>query len=451
MNWSTRRRTTSLSRSRTRARRLAWCTLASLVMSFVVSTMPVSLPGSPVSGVKAAGFSTIDSYASFNGSGQYFNASHNDSFNFTNNVTFSAWVRPTSTCFSRYCIIASKENSWIYAVNSGTFMFAFWHPTAGWAWRDTTIRAISGQWQHVVFAKSNNTLTLFVNGLDVYSLTESTQVPNPIGTNTNAMRIGSRVNSSSEDFAGDIDEVRLYNTARTTIAEAQAVMNTWGPANATGLVLYYDFNEGSGTTLNNTVASATSGTALTAVGSPTWSDIKKTTVENNRRLVAFPRSYLTSVGGYTIPAGVTSYHYLVVAGGGGGGARHAGGGGAGGYLTANNAAVAGGDVLGITVGAGGVGAGTGGQYAKGGADSQLTRNGSSVALALGGGRGGGQFHDPSNGGSGGGSSAGSVTPGTGTAGQGNNGGVGGANGGWACTGNYSGWCGGGGGGAGAAG
>jgi len=142
MNWSTRRRTTSLSRSRTRACLLAWSMLASLVMSIVVSTMPVSLPGSPVRTAKAAGSSTIDYYATFSGSGQYFNASHNNAFNFTNNVTFSAWVRPTSTCFSRYCIIASKENSWIYGVNSGTFMYAFWHPTAGWSWRDTTIRAM---------------------------------------------------------------------------------------------------------------------------------------------------------------------------------------------------------------------------------------------------------------------------------------------------------------------
>ena len=420
--------------------------VASLVASFVVST--VQLPGVERNIARAAGSSSIDSYATFNGSGQLFWAANATKFNFTTNMTLSAWIRPNASCFSnRNCIIVSKADSYIFGITDGRYNFAFWNSSTNtWAWQGSpTTKAISGQWQHISFVKSGTSLTMYLNGTNVYT---NGSVVNSIGQSTWSFRIGNRTDASGQDFVGDIDEVRIFSTARTA-AEVLADMNTWGPANTTGLELYYDFNEGAGTTLSNTVSGAASGTHLTAVGSPTWSDVKKTTNQNNRQLVAFPRPYLTSVGGYTVPGGVTSYHYLVVAGGGGGGSRHGGGGGAGGYLTAVNQTVSGGDVLGVVAGGGGIGAADG-QFAKNGADSVLTRNGSVVAQSLGGGRGEGGTHSAANGGSGGGAAHLGGVVGRGTAGQGYDGGLGGS-GNWACTGNYSGWCGGGGGGAGSAG
>ena len=306
--------------SGTRTRLLARVVVASVAASLVVSTM--QLPGVKRNVAQAAGVATVDSYASFNGTSQYFSAAHNSAFDFTGNITFSAWIRPSSTCFSagRYCTMMGKEESWLFAIAAGEFQYAFMNTGGSWAFRSTGVTAIPGQWQHVSYAtnKQSNIITLFVNGKQLFTETSSTNVPNPSKASTWALRVGSRAVNDSQMFAGDIDEVRVYNTVRATEALAQADMNTWGPANNTGLVLYYDFNEGTGTALNNTVTGAASATHMTAVGSPTWADVKTTTIENNRFLVAFPRSYLTSAGGYSMPNGVTSLDYLVVAGGGAG-------------------------------------------------------------------------------------------------------------------------------------
>jgi len=81
----------------------------------------MQLPGVKRNVAQAAGVATVDSYASFNGTSQYFSAAHNSAFDFTGNITFSAWIRPSSTCFSagRYCTMMGKEESWLFAIAAG--------------------------------------------------------------------------------------------------------------------------------------------------------------------------------------------------------------------------------------------------------------------------------------------------------------------------------------------
>jgi hypothetical protein len=138
-----------------------------------------------------------------------------------------------------------------------------------------------------------------------------------------------------------------------------------------------------------------------------------------------------------------SVEYLLVAGGGGGAYQVGGGGGAGGLISSNFTSVPGATYT-ITVGAGGNGSPNNVTQGSNGVNSLI----SSVATAIGGGRGGNHnvpTDQPSIGGSGGGGSGNSASqnvPGAaGTVGQGNAGGRGLA----------STWAGGGGGGAGAVG
>jgi len=189
------------------------------------------------------------------------------------------------------------------------------------------------------------------------------------------------------------------------------------------------------------------------------------TTSNRSSIVSAVQSF-TSVGStnFTVPAGVTSVEVLVVAGGGGGGTEHGGGGGAGGVLYQSNYPVTPGEIIPVSVGAGGAGgafsATNGGNFYGGnGSNSSFGR-----LIAIGGG-GGAPYRSPTtrdtvqgnSGGSGGGGGAseangrvGGLAPGLvnrgglGTPGQGNNGGAGGfPNGG-----NYTGGGGGGAGGAG---
>ena len=120
--------------------------------------------------------------------------------------------------------------------------------------------------------------------------------------------------------------------------------------------------------------------------------------------------------------------YLLVGGGGGGGRTHGAGGGAGGYLTSTFPRITTGNVLTVTIGAGGAGASSSGAGTTG-IDTTLTSPAITNLTANGGGGAGseaaGAGIDGGSGGGGGGAGGGTgFAGGSGTIGQGNNGGVG---------------------------
>jgi hypothetical protein len=214
-------------------------------------------------------------------------------------------------------------------------------------------------------------------------------------------------------------------------------MNTYGPVDATGLVLYVDFNDYSGVTLSNKSTSAAAGPAsLTAYGtlSSNTSSIETSTVTGTTKTTSFLRTYL-SANGWKIPTNITSVRILLVGGGGGGGSDEGGGGGGGGFLEYSSFAVTPDSFVNIDVGGGGAG----GLVAATEATSLAGNNGGTSTFAslsaLGGGGGGSGLNSNSltarngkaggSGGGGGGENGFTAgTAGAGTAGQGFNGGAG---------------------------
>jgi hypothetical protein len=82
-----------------------------------------------------------------------------------------------------------------------------------------------GQWHHgvVTFDNSNNIVRLFVDGVQIGSLSTSS---NPDNTGSQPLRIGGNAQSLTEDFfIGQIDEVGVWNRALTN-AEITSLMNT---------------------------------------------------------------------------------------------------------------------------------------------------------------------------------------------------------------------------------
>ena len=161
--------------------------------------------------------------------------------------------------------------------------------------------------------RSTNTIRIFLNGRQVYSLTNATSIPSTGRDQTSTLAIGARQGSGTYGsfLKATVDEARLYNVARNTEALAQADMNTWGPTSTTSLDAYFDFNEGSGTTAANTSTTGTKGPDMTLANSPTWGDVKSVSTTGPYVVTTFPRSYLTSAGGWTVPTGVTKVDSLV--------------------------------------------------------------------------------------------------------------------------------------------
>lgn len=104
-----------------------------------------------------------------------------------------------------------------------------------------TIPVNDGLWHHVAVVydpTQSNQLSLYVDGvLDVAG-----NITTPINTMSGNMRIGQRVDGARH-FDGKIDEVRVWNTAKS-LADLQASANAELCGAQTGLVAYYQCNEG---------------------------------------------------------------------------------------------------------------------------------------------------------------------------------------------------------------
>jgi hypothetical protein len=316
------------------------------------------------------GNATVDNYALMDGSGvskMGFQSSGTSNYLGGNSAfTVEMWIKPDAAVMTSQVELFSKTDMLQYEIYNGELR-ALFHDGTGWKSAiNTGVKVRSDTWQHIAYVKNGTTFTLYINGVSMYSVTNATTVPNLPNNTSSYVTIGANSwNGSSNQsvpsslfFAGGIDEVKIWTTARTA-AELTTGMNQRVSASASGLASYWDFN---GTTSATTLYDRTGLLNLTISGSPkpTYPDVKSTSTVSGYTVVTFPRSYLPNNGGWTVPAGVTSVDALVVGGGGGGAGNTSatyvsagGGGGGGGAYLATALAVS--DTVSVTVGTGGYG------------------------------------------------------------------------------------------------
>ncbi|RSK25244.1 LamG-like jellyroll fold domain-containing protein [Hymenobacter metallilatus] len=117
-------------------------------------------------------------------------------------------------------------------------------------------------WNHVAATYDGVTLKLYVNGaLDVQLN------PSAFNTTGTTWRMAQRSFPQANEFlTGRLDEVRVWNVARTA-AQISTARAASLPGSTSGLVAYYRLNEGSGATVTDASASNSPGTLFS---SPNW-------------------------------------------------------------------------------------------------------------------------------------------------------------------------------------
>ncbi|MEE9167479.1 MAG: LamG-like jellyroll fold domain-containing protein, partial [Candidatus Neomarinimicrobiota bacterium] len=173
--------------------------------------------------------------------------------------TIEAWVKPSDVT-SVNIIVRTDVNgptaSWSHQLSinpEGRFQHYTFDGSGRSVAGSTSIS--SGSWYHVAaMATNNGDMRLYVNGVEEgTSMSVST-----LWTGGDRYYFGSN-STGSDYFSGTIDEVRIWNVARTK-AEIQADMNRALKGNETGLVGYWRFDESSGTTTYDGTPNGNNGT-----------------------------------------------------------------------------------------------------------------------------------------------------------------------------------------------
>ena len=159
-----------------------------------------------------------------------------------NNTDYRSWVVQQN---------ASATNSYLFSVNGSPSANVFFNLT-------------SSTWQHLAFVKDVNSISVYIDGVIVGYSSYSGSI-NYDGSQF--LRLGNW-GSGGRNWNGSIDEVRIWNTARTASEIANNYNRSISP-NSTGLVAYYSFDEGTGSTSADLTLN---GNTANLINNPVWTN-----------------------------------------------------------------------------------------------------------------------------------------------------------------------------------
>jgi hypothetical protein len=185
------------------------------------------------------------------GQNDWVSVPNSSSLNFSNHLTIETWIYPTSHS-------PLVQNVVSKATEPGNSGYIFPRTDDGWQtvsfwlkinnqWQKVIVPFTGfSQWTHVAATYDGLFMKIFINGVEVGSLS----APGAISANTNNLSIGQQPGGLlSEYYKGGVDELRLWNRALSH-CEIQNNMNCQlngannGLANQVDLVAYYRFNQG---------------------------------------------------------------------------------------------------------------------------------------------------------------------------------------------------------------
>jgi YVTN family beta-propeller protein len=212
----------------------------------------------------------------FDGIDDQLNMGNSDALMLTDtDFTIEVWISTTQT--SESTVVHKHSSGWW----NGYFVMVSYPPcgtnkTCFYTAEGLTPHAASttdvndGQWHHIAAVYHvSGTKHLFVDGV----LEDTEPAPVHITPNTEPFRVGCGDTLGLRHFQGLIEEVRVWNVARSE-AEIQSAMNTPLIGNESGLVGYWKFNEGSGQTAYDSTLNSNDGQLGSTLGvddnDPSW-------------------------------------------------------------------------------------------------------------------------------------------------------------------------------------
>jgi hypothetical protein len=198
---------------------------------------------------------------SFDGVDDYVLGTNNESLQLTKG-TIEAWIKTNNAGTNYRAIVVKSYNYGIFLHNNVLVVFEW----TGIGAISTGVALNDNNWHHIAFSFDNNA----TNGSNIYidgvlKLTFTYNVSNF----DNNIAVGNQSNLSTQCFNGEIDQVRVWNTIRTD-AEILANYNKCLQGNETGLVMLWQFEEGTGTVANDLTGNGNNGTLTNMDATTDW-------------------------------------------------------------------------------------------------------------------------------------------------------------------------------------
>ena len=168
---------------------------------------------------------------------------NSSSLNISSAITIEAWVYATSTATVQNVVSKSSfsvNNGYIFPRTDDGWNTTNFYLHIGGSWRILGAPFPSrNAWHHLAATYDGSFIRIYINGVQAASAPQT----GAITTNANNLAIGNQL-GYSEFFGGRVDEIRIWNVARTQTEIASNMTLELDPDVQTNLVSYYTFNHG---------------------------------------------------------------------------------------------------------------------------------------------------------------------------------------------------------------
>jgi len=163
-------------------------------------------------------------------------------------TTVEAWIKPSEVFGTRPIIQKFLDNEWKdwgLQIKDGRLEVAIENAGDNWVLRAGDI--VSNEWTHVAFTFDNSTdlVRLLINGVEVGNKRLRKNMPNT----ASLIRLGDHT-YSGDGFAGEMDEVRIWNVPRSN-EDIASFVSTQLAGDEVGLIAHWQMDEGEGQLVND--------------------------------------------------------------------------------------------------------------------------------------------------------------------------------------------------------
>jgi hypothetical protein len=199
----------------------------------------------------------------FDGTDDYVNMGNNNRYDFTSeDFSVSFYAKAAVSQGSNKRIIARgnyQQDGWeIFNSDGGVSLRTY---QSGTHQTTSALYTDDGNWHHIEVVRNGSSVSIYIDG--IYSNSSSATHSNPTSSADN-LEIGYNTDQPGYKYTGLIDEIKIYNYART----ADQILTEYKSG---GPIAHYKFDEGYGTTAYDETDNSYDGTLT----SPVWTSTSK--------------------------------------------------------------------------------------------------------------------------------------------------------------------------------